>query len=299
MIDDNQDNLWEAFWQSKGILYKEQLSQVATQWELYEYVKFQFLDTILLPNERTISLECGCGTAGVSLHLSRKGYKVTMLDKAGSALHLARHAFTSYGQKGFFVRGDVLRLPFPDNCFEVVMSFGLLEHFVDVNPILKEMVRVLKPGGILFADIVPRRFSAQTLGDLFFNIPLVALYGIFTFKLVKCWGWIRQRLSPPFFENRFSRQEYHAFLKEAGLADIIIKGNNPLPRLILPQFLEQIFVRLLRKFLGPWQHFDCSDSWFSNDFWCRGWWAYGQKPKYGNNLATDTPGSQGRGEIIK
>ena len=280
VMDDKQNNLWESFWQSKTSFYKEHLYQVTTQWELYEYIKFQYLAGIFSPQQRTPSLECGCGSAGVSLHLASRGYQTTMLDKAGSALQLAQYSFDYYGQKGFFVRGDVLSLPFPDNCFEAVMSFGLLEHFVDVRPVLEEMVRVLKPGGVLFADIVPGRFSVQTLADLFFNIPLVALYAIFTFKWKKGWGWIRQRLSPEFFENRFSRQEYHAFLKEAGLEGTVIKGNNPFPRLILPQFLERVFVGILKRFLALWQRFDRSDTWFSNNFWCRGWWAYGQKPKH-------------------
>jgi ubiquinone/menaquinone biosynthesis C-methylase UbiE len=276
-MNKDQNNLWDSFWQSKGSLYKEQLSQVDTQWELYEYVKFRHLDTIFPSKEGLISLECGCGTAGVSLHLSGKGYRVTMLDRADNALKLARDSFGSYSQKGLFVRGDVLTLPFPDNCFELVMSFGLLEHFADVKPLLREMVRVLKPGGILFADIVPRRFSVQTLGDLFFNIPLVGLYSIFTFKWKQGWEWIKERFSPPFFENRFSRREYHAFMRESGLGEIEIKGNNPLPRLILPRFLEQIFVGLMKKLIRLWQRFDRSDSWFSNELWCRGWWARGQK----------------------
>jgi ubiquinone/menaquinone biosynthesis C-methylase UbiE len=279
MVYQDQGDQWEAFWEKKDSIYQEDLSQINNQWALYEYVKFQHLDKIFPSQSGIYSLECGCGTAGVSLHFSLKGYHTTLLDKSSNALQIAKRSFTTYGQKGFLVRGDVFSLPFPDNRFQVVMSFGLLEHFINVKPLLQEMVRVLSPGGIFFADIVPRRFSVQTLGDLFFNLPLILLYTGVTFNRKKSWKWIRQMFSPEFFENRFTRQQYFNFLKEAGLVKIKIQGNNPFPRIILPPFLEKILVRILKKLLSPWQYFDQSESWFSNELWCRGWWAWAQKPR--------------------
>lgn len=47
---------------------------------------------------------------------------------------------------------DVTRLTFPDNCFDYVLSFDVLEHVVDDIAALKELFRVLKPGGtVLFS----------------------------------------------------------------------------------------------------------------------------------------------------
>ena len=45
--------------------------------------------------------------------------------------------------------GEAVRLPFPDATFDVVLSTGLLEHFQDPSPIVREMARVLRPGGAL------------------------------------------------------------------------------------------------------------------------------------------------------
>jgi SAM-dependent methyltransferase len=47
------------------------------------------------------------------------------------------------------VRGDALRLPFPDASFDRVMSICAIEHFDDGGRALDEMARVLRPGGEL------------------------------------------------------------------------------------------------------------------------------------------------------
>ncbi len=46
------------------------------------------------------------------------------------------------------------------------MSFGLLEHFTDIATPICEQMRVLKPGGLFFADIVTERFSVDTFARL-------------------------------------------------------------------------------------------------------------------------------------
>ena len=60
------------------------------------------------------------------------------------------------------VRADALRMPFRDGSIDVVFHQGLLEHFRDPLPLLRENVRVLAPDGILLVD-VPQRFHLYTV----------------------------------------------------------------------------------------------------------------------------------------
>jgi SAM-dependent methyltransferase len=60
------------------------------------------------------------------------------------------------------VRADALRMPFRDASIDVVFHQGLLEHFRDPLPLLRENVRVLAPDGILLVD-VPQRFHLYTV----------------------------------------------------------------------------------------------------------------------------------------
>ncbi|MCB1124541.1 MAG: methyltransferase domain-containing protein, partial [Verrucomicrobiae bacterium] len=51
------------------------------------------------------------------------------------------------------VQGVAEALPFRDNCFDVVLSFSVLEHVKDPFRAAREMIRVLKPGGYLHIEM--------------------------------------------------------------------------------------------------------------------------------------------------
>jgi ubiquinone/menaquinone biosynthesis C-methylase UbiE len=57
-----------------------------------------------------------------------------------------------------FVEGDGARLPFADATFDRVICSEVLEHITDYESFLREIKRVIKPGGI-FAASVPSFFS--------------------------------------------------------------------------------------------------------------------------------------------
>jgi len=59
------------------------------------------------------------------------------------------------------VQGDAARLPFRDGCFDAVIANNSLEHFPDLAAALREVRRVLEPGGALFASVP----DARTLTD--------------------------------------------------------------------------------------------------------------------------------------
>lgn len=50
------------------------------------------------------------------------------------------------------VVGDVLRLPFPDDCAHVILSQAVLEHVTDPQRAVDEAMRVLRPGGVFYVE---------------------------------------------------------------------------------------------------------------------------------------------------
>jgi ubiquinone/menaquinone biosynthesis C-methylase UbiE len=277
-----QIDLWDQDWSIIGSgHYVERLQDIRNQWQLYEVVKFRFLER-LFSNGRDGSsmLECGCGSAGVSLYFARRGCHCTMVDFAPSALKLAKQNFRFHGVSGNFVRADVDTLPFKSRTYDIVMSFGLLEHFVDPNKAVREMVRVLKPGGLFFADIVPHRFCVQTIANYCFNLWVVIFYTLLSRRWKQ--GWIKIKFvlgMPEYYENSYTMKQYAEMIRNSGLADITIHGNNPFPRLYLPGALDRLYLFLLIRLLPVWVRFNKTRNWFTDVLWARAWWAYARKPK--------------------
>jgi len=127
-------------------------------WDVLDDVKFGYLRP-MIPGSGGSALEVGCGSARLLGRLAALGWKTTGIDFTQSALDLAQERFEADALDSTWVRGDCYRLPFADGSYDLVASTGLLEHFEDPTPVVAEMLRVLRSGGLFYSDIVPRKFS--------------------------------------------------------------------------------------------------------------------------------------------
>lgn len=73
---------------------------------------------------------------------------------------------------------DVSALPFQDNSYDIVLSTQVLEHVMDPQQVVKEMARVLKPGGTLFLT-TPQSSPLHNLPWNFFNFTNLGLRLLF------------------------------------------------------------------------------------------------------------------------
>jgi len=92
-------------------------------------------------------LEIGCGVGTDGLQFARAGATYTGVDLTDAAIELARKNFASAGLKGEFRVADAEHLEFADESFDLVYSHGVLHHTPDIEAALREIHRVLKPGG--------------------------------------------------------------------------------------------------------------------------------------------------------
>lgn len=92
-------------------------------------------------------LEVGCGIGSDGIQFARNGACYTGVDLTNAAVSIAKERFELFGQKGEIVKVDTESLPFPDNYFDHVYSFGVIHHSPNPENIVSEIHRVLKPGG--------------------------------------------------------------------------------------------------------------------------------------------------------
>jgi SAM-dependent methyltransferase/uncharacterized protein YbaR (Trm112 family) len=94
-------------------------------------------------------LDIGCNWGRWTIAAARKGYRPVGLDPSLDAVRAARRVARQLGAEADFVVGDARFLPFADDTFPTVFSYGVLQHFSkeNVGLTLDEVARVLRPGG--------------------------------------------------------------------------------------------------------------------------------------------------------
>lgn len=104
------------------------------------------------------ALDAGSGGGRYTLALKHCGFEsVVGLDISESMVRDARHRARMARVRGVkFIRGSVLSLPFPRASFDFVLSNGVLHHTTDWKKGIREIFRVLKPGGAGFLYLIER-----------------------------------------------------------------------------------------------------------------------------------------------
>ena len=136
--------------------------QVATAYndkhtEIYNPVEQARLDDVigdllaLVGTAKPAILDFGAGTGNLSLKFLARGCRVSAVDVSVRSLDLLiarakRHSDVS----ATLLEGD--RIPFVDGAFDVVATYSVLHHVSDYLLTMREMARVLRPGGMLYID---------------------------------------------------------------------------------------------------------------------------------------------------
>jgi DNA gyrase subunit B len=142
------------------------------------------------PGDRVLEVCCGTGVVGE--RLARDGASVTGMDISLSMLAGAKSKLSSC------VNGQAEHLPFCDNTFDVAICRQAF-HFLDCPEVVKEMLRVVKPGGrIVISHIVP--FGKEDS------------------------EWLRRihAAKQPLLKNFLQEQDFRGFFKSAGCREMVL-----------------------------------------------------------------------------
>ncbi|WP_310589764.1 bifunctional 2-polyprenyl-6-hydroxyphenol methylase/3-demethylubiquinol 3-O-methyltransferase UbiG [Fibrisoma limi] len=153
--------------------------------------RFSYFNRILAAQDSVVRgaalLDVGCGGGILAEEFAELGMNVTGIDPSASAIATARRHAQQQGLSIDYYVGAGEKLPFADASFDYVSCCDVLEHVEDVNQVLSEISRVLRPGGLFFYDTVNRTWLswlflikiAQDLKRWAFMKPDQHLYELF------------------------------------------------------------------------------------------------------------------------
>lgn len=214
-MPDNGTVFWDQYWRGQSATLT-----AGSMTQILDRIKADYLRGILPRTGRT--LEVGAGSARLSCILAAGGYETLCLDYSTPAVRAGQLNYAQARLPGKFLIGEGSRLPLQSDSMDVVLSTGLLEHFEDPAPIVREMARVLKPGGLFYSDIVPKKFSL--------------------FRSLDWLGRVKRRLrleaeaTPHMYERGFTEQQIVGLLRDAGLT-----GVHVFPAGVVPPYLPLVY----------------------------------------------------------
>ena len=137
-------------------------------------------------------LEIGCGHGTDSIQFARNGANCHVADITDRHLGLTIRNFELQGYPLTWKKCDATVLDYPDSYFDCVYSHGVVHHIPDLQQVLGEIKRVLKPGGTLCISVY-NQFSAFHL-----------------FSKLRADGWHRRMLFSLGYAGLLSTIEYGA-----------------------------------------------------------------------------------------
>jgi ubiquinone/menaquinone biosynthesis C-methylase UbiE len=186
-------------------------------------------------------LEIGSGCGSEAELFARAGAHYTAIDLTNAAVRITRRRFRLLGLEGCFVQGDAENLPFPDASFDLVYSHGVLHHTPDTPRTIREIYRVLSPGGravvmLYYRDSFNYRVNLRIIRRLRAQLLRLDL-GI---KLARrIFGETEKDLRR---HAELIRQDLHSYLDMENVLNRNTDGpDNPLSQVFSKESAQQMF----------------------------------------------------------
>ena len=175
-------------------------------------------------------LDVGCGQGIDVANYALSGARATGVDLTPRHVELAGRHAEALGLEATIVRGDAESLPFDDASFDRVSSNGVLHHTPDMPAALREIRRVLRPGGLATVIVYNRR-------SLHYWVEQVLHQGLIRGGLRRegsMEGVLSAGVELSSVDARplvrvYSPRQLRAMLRDAGLVDVTTEVRHFLP----------------------------------------------------------------------
>jgi ubiquinone/menaquinone biosynthesis C-methylase UbiE len=163
-------------------------------------------------------LEVAPGPGYFSIELAKRGnYSITGLDLSHTFVEMATKRAAQIGVKARFLQGSASNMPLPANSFDLLLCRAAFKNFGQPVVALREMCRVLKPGGR--ALIIDLRGDASP-GDISAQVDEMKLTTVnrYLTKLAFRWFLLRRAYTKQQFEQMLAQTAFsRTAVKESGV----------------------------------------------------------------------------------
>lgn len=101
----------------------------------------------LIPSQGQLILDAGCGPGTYGIMLAQDGNQVIGVEISPKSVVVAKERATKKRVRFAPMIGDLERLQFKDNSFDICFCGWVLHHFPDIGTAVDEVFRILRPGG--------------------------------------------------------------------------------------------------------------------------------------------------------
>ena len=127
----------------------------------FGYFRQALTERLKLDLQGKATLDIGCGGGILAEEFARLGCRVTGIDPSEPSLATARAHARQSGLEIEYRQGVGEQLPFEDASFDLVYCCDVLEHVNDLEQVIAETARVLKPGGVYCFDTINRTLFSK------------------------------------------------------------------------------------------------------------------------------------------
>jgi len=173
----------------------------------------RLIDGLALPGGSTV-LETGCGAGSMAVALAERGHFVQATDFVAAMVSYTRRLAVEAKVEDRVCTSvsDIRDLKFPDHSFDLVVAMGVLPWiYPPLDPIVREIARVLKPGGYMVASVDNRWRLNHILDPLWGGRRLLG-------KTLRRLGMVRT--APSASAHTCSRRHFDRLLRAAGLCKL-------------------------------------------------------------------------------
>lgn len=159
-------------YKTKGGYHWDRISKNPFKRIPYLYERYMVALSLLRINLNSLDnkkiLDDGCGDGALTYLIAQDGADMTGLDLSPDAINIAKQKIKRKKLNINFLCGNSFNLPFSENYFDAVISLEVIEHIIEPADFLKEIYRVLKPGGVVVLS-TPVRFTKEPQSKYHYN----------------------------------------------------------------------------------------------------------------------------------